>query len=152
MNTINHRSGQQELEAVLVTLKNLWHIAWMSGTARHIERPTEGTYTIRLVRRGPLVPVKIERTEGRWLATIDGKPLSYAYTDQEVEAAVMVALLDGRLSTHPFVKLLAHAGTIDEAEYNRMLDLRVWAAEHAPWHPCLHPHQPIDLTKLPSLW
>jgi hypothetical protein len=124
----------------------------MSGAARHIERPTAGTYSIRFVKRGPLVPVKVECNDGRWLATVDGKPQSYAYTDDEVEAAVMIALLDGRLSSHPFVKLLAYAKAIDEAEYERMLDLRVWAAAHAPWHPCLHPRTPIDMTKLPSLW
>lgn len=125
----------------------------MSDGSRHIERPTEGTYAVRFVKKGPLVPVKLELTEGRrWLATVDNKPLSYAYTDEEVEAAVMVALLDGRLSVHPFVKLLAFAKSIDQVEYDRMLELRAWAAEHAPWHPCMHPHRPIDLSKLPSLW
>lgn len=124
----------------------------MSGASRHIERPTAGTYAIRYVRRGWWVPVKLELIDGRWLATVNGKPYSYAYTDEEVETAVMVALLNGELSVHPFVKLLAYARKIDQAEYDRRLDKKAWAAEHAPWHPSLHPEKPIDRTKLPSLW
>lgn len=125
----------------------------MSGADRHIERPTAGTYSIKLVKGGPRVPVKIELTEeGRWLATVNGKAQSYAYTAEEVETTVMITLLDGRLSSHPFVKLLAYADPIDESEYERLLDLRAWAEVHAPWHPCLRPNEPIDLTKLPSLW
>lgn len=99
-----------------------------------------------------MVPVRMTRENDRWRAVVDGKPQSYAYTDAEVEAAVMTSLLDGKLSSHPFVKLLTHAVAIKEAEYERMLALRVWARASAPWHPCLHPHEKIDTTKLPGLW
>lgn len=120
--------------------------------ARCITEPVAGTYAVRLVKRGPLVPVRLEMVGGKWQATVDGNPQSFAYTPEQVEAVVMVSLLDGRLNSHEFVKLLAFADAIDEAEYQRMLDLRAWARENDPDHACLHPRQPINLTKRASLW
>lgn len=119
---------------------------------RHIERPTEGTYTVRLVNGGPRVPVRLILEGGRWRAIVNAEPQPQSYTAEEVEAAVMFCLLDGSLSSHPFVKLLAFAKAIDEAEYERLLARLVWAKENAPDDPCLHPRVAIKLTRMPSLW
>lgn len=119
---------------------------------RQIQHPTEGAYTVRLVRGGCEVPVHFDLEDGKWRATVNGRPQSYAYTPIEVEALVLVCLLEGRLSRHPFVKLLAFGKPIAEERYQRMLDRLDWCAVHAPNDPCLFPYRPIDLSKLPSLW
>lgn len=124
----------------------------MPFSPRQIQQPEIGTYVIRLARRGHLVPVLMQLIEGRWLATVNGVPQSHSYSPEEVEAAVMVCLLDGQLSSHPFVKILAFGKKADQATYDRMIRRIEWAKIYAPDHPCLHPDRPVDLSSMPSPW
>jgi hypothetical protein len=127
------------------------NMAWkgMPVPPRTLTQPVEGTYATRLVKHGPWVPVKLERLDGRWLATINGQPLTYRYTEAEIETEAMVSLLQGQLSRHPFVKLLAYARVIPSAKYQSML---VRLALSAPDDPRSNPKQAVDLSKRPSLW
>lgn len=119
---------------------------------REIQRPTEGAYAVRLVKGGPDVPAHLDLIDGKWHATVNGRALRVAYSPEQVEALVMMALLEGKLSSHPFVKLLAFARPISEEQYQDMLDRLAWCAVHSPQHPCLSPYRPIRLSTLPSLW
>lgn len=89
----------------------------------------------------------------RLQAVVDGKALGYAYTKQEIEAEAFVWLMGGRSKDErtPAERLLINimlATEIDEAEYERLVDLRRTAPA---WHPCHRPYEKIDLSKLPPL-
>jgi hypothetical protein len=128
----------------------------MSREPRRIERPTEGTYTVRFVKGGPQVPVRLYQMEGgRWTADVNGQLTGYAYTPEQVEFIMMSWVLGGdRLNKEAgaFAGILSHARVIDQETYDRKLERLAWAKENAPEDSCLHPYDPIDLTKKASLW
>lgn len=132
----------------------------MPAPARELTRPKEGTYQTRFVKGGPAVPVRValiaddnDPDGWRLQAVVDGKALGYAYTKQEIEAEAFVWLMGGRSKDErtPAERLLINimlATEIDEAEYERLVDLRRTAPA---WHPCHRPYEKIDLSKLPPL-
>lgn len=122
---------------------------------RQIAQPTEGTYAIRFVKGGPWVPVRLyQRDDGLWTADVSGEPQQYAYTPAQIEFIAMAWVLAGDLNkdARAFANILAHGREITEAEYDRKLARLAWAKQNAPEDSCLHPYDPIDLTKKASLW
>ena len=86
-------------------------------------------------------------------AVVDGKPLGYAYTKEEVEDEVMIWVMGGRAKEErtPAERLLMNvllASPISEEHYEHLLELR---RTKPPWHPCHHPYEKIDLSRMPPL-
>jgi hypothetical protein len=112
------------------------------------------------VKGGPPVPVRItivadnNNPDGwRMQAEVDGKPLGYAYSMEEIEAESVIWVMGGRPKEEwtPAERLLMNvllATAIDETEYQRLLDLR---RTTPAWHPCHRPFERIDLSKMPAL-
>lgn len=100
--------------------------------------PLAGFYAMRLVRGGPLVPVKIwfglpiidgeqQDRSPRWCVEIDGKT---TYRDELI----------------PIEKAWPWCAKepISEADYAYMRGLTNWAVEHKQSHPAATPRRPID--------
>lgn len=98
--------------------------------------PEPGYFAMRLVPRGPFVPCRIVHEHGLWHAIIDedAKP---ATRDPDANEHLM--------------RVWQHGRRITEADYAHALDVKRWARDNEPWHPCLHPHQPIALNSLPPV-
>lgn len=96
-----------------------------------------GLFTLRLVKGGPACPARIERREdGLWRAIINGA--AGPWHPDPVLA--------------PGVERIWHGGErASEANYDYLTALRLWAKEHAPDHPLLHPHRAVNLASLPPL-
>lgn len=145
------------------------HIGGMPAPTRELTKPTTGTYSTRFVKGGPAVPVRVtiiadDTNPDGWKmqAVVDGKPLGYAYSQEEVNAKGMVWVMGGpsKEESTPADRLMMSimiaccgsrrdgTGPISEAEYERMLELR---RTTPAWHPCHHPYEAIDTTKLPVL-
>lgn len=103
--------------------------------ALHVDTPTAGFYAMRLVRNGPLVPVRI------WYGPphdpVTGEELDRSHRYQ--------AELGGKPTDVDRVWPWCAKHPIDEAEYRYMLGVSQWAAEHAPKEPEAQPRQPVDL-------
>lgn len=135
-------------------------IPFMPQPARELTLPKTGTYQTRFVKGGPYVPVRItivaddgDSDGWRMEAIVDGKQLNYAYGKEEIEAEALIWLMGGRAKDErtPAERLLMSillAAEIDEAEYERLLELR---RTMPSWHPCHRPYEKIDLSKLPPL-
>jgi hypothetical protein len=119
---------------------------------RELAKPRAGTYVIRMAKRGPLVPVRLERRAGRWLATAgggrwviaggqwaaarDGWPEAEGFTEGEIEALAALWLMG---DWHPIISVLT-ARPVGEGEYRRLVEL----LETMPaWHPCHRPTEPM---------
>lgn len=91
---------------------------------------------MRLVPKGPFVPCRITCQQGLWRATIDEdeKP---ATRDPD--------------ANEPLMRVWQHGRRITESDYSFALHMKAWARDNQPWHPCLHPHQPIALNSLPPV-
>jgi hypothetical protein len=103
---------------------------------RAIWPPSPGFFQLRLVRRGWPVPARIVCDVEGWHAEIDG--VASAPHDDPAHA--------------PDVARVWHGGhRIAEADYRYLLDLKDWARDCEPGHPCLHPQRPIDPGLLPPI-
>lgn len=100
-----------------------------------------------------IVPDENDPDGWKMQAVVNGKPLGYAYTKQEVEAEAMIWLLGGRPKEEktPAERLMMNillANPTTEAEYERLVELKRTAPA---WHPCHRPHERIDMARLPAL-
>ncbi len=136
---------------MLVVSDTVWHTRWMAQASRQINIPREGGYAIKIVKGGLPVPVWVSKVDGWWIAASPVDRFKCVYVADEIDAQFMDALMDGEVGKHPFLNLLMHGRQISEAEYNHLMDLRAWAVDNAPWHPCLHPEKPVDFSKMPPL-
>jgi hypothetical protein len=91
-----------------------------------IDRPQPGWYLARLVKRGPLVPARIWRFDGRFYAEVAGR-------------AVDPLALWPRVAARP----------ITEDEYHRLV---AEAARCAPDEPAANPTKPVNLAALPAVF
>lgn len=132
----------------------------MPAPSRELTKPKTGTFQARFVKGGPSVPIRVvlvaddDNPEGwRMQATVDGKPLNHAYTEQEIEEIGMMWVVGGRTKEQGggadrLVINILLAEEISEQEYERLLELR---RTMPAWHPCHRPYEPVDLSKLPPL-
>jgi hypothetical protein len=115
--------------------------------AREMNKPTIGTYAMRLVKGGPMVPVRITCTDGRWSAVVNGSSLTSYYSQDDVDEMSMWWVLGERIDDEDqrlFVRILT-AKAITEAQYDAMLRLLETAP---PEHPCHRPDEAIDWKKM----
>ncbi len=94
---------------------------------------------IKLVKGGPPVAARIafDDETGRWQVTINGEDKA-PHTDPWQAEGMSRVWHYGRI--------------IDEAEYTFMLARAAWARQHAPDDPSAKPDEPIDLTRIPSIF
>ena len=103
---------------------------------RAVSAPEPGFFMIRMVKGGPRLPARIHHENGCWWASVGTR--EFARHADPLRA--------------PWVERIWHGGEdIDAAEHeHRVRALR--AAQADPAHPANRPRQPIDLTKLKSLF
>jgi len=96
--------------------------------------PPPGHYQIRLVKRGPFVPVRI------WIEDGDRDEFGNLESDQIIKAAADGVEVDV-WSVWPYC-----AGeTITASEYRFMRSRTEWDKRHAPDAPAANPRRPIDI-------
>src|ERR1044071_2146193 len=101
-----------------------------------IDQPVVGYYTVRLIRRGLRVAVRIFEDGGGLRVMVDGR----------TERA------DGTpLDVHEVWPYCA-GHRITEREYEFLRARADWASEPAPDHPAANPREPIDLRSLKPGW
>lgn len=105
---------------------------------RVVDQPQPGLFKMRLVRRGPFVPAKIEKIDGKWTATINGAE-QWPPSADPVAAAGVLRIWHG-------------AAAITAQEYEYLIELKAWAEASAPEHPAANPTKPIDLSSLPPVY
>lgn len=101
----------------------------MKPPPRPIADPQPGFFRIRLAKRGWAVPCAIahDPQTGRWTTIIDGTEKSAL---DPVDAGVF--------------RIWLYGTPIEEWQYLDLVALKEWATAHAPDHPCLHAHKPIN--------
>lgn len=106
---------------------------------RVVDEPQEGYFRMKLVKRGPYVPARIQKDEnGRWLATIDGKDQFPPHEDPILASGVL--------------RIWHSATEIQFHEYDYLIQLGEYARAHAPDSPAANPNKPIDLLTLPLVY
>jgi hypothetical protein len=99
-----------------------------------VDQPQEGYYRTRLVRGGPLVPVRI------WFGPpndpVTGEPLDRSPRWQ--------ALVNGREHDAAAIWNWCAGNPITGAEYDYMLRVKDWAERHAPHEPEANPYQSVN--------
>jgi len=98
---------------------------------RPSDTPVPGTYLVRLVRKGPLIPARIDCVGGLWSVTINGVLQGPSQSEPFLAAGMDRAFLGLR---------------VPEAEYDRRLG---W--KDIPGHPNATPNRPIDFNQIPVL-
>lgn len=121
-----------------------------SHPSRTLTKPQPGFYLLRLVPKGWQVPAEIRLEYGLFAATIDEAPLIGQWTEDELEALVLDAMMVGELFERPMTKLLTFGQPCTETAYRHQIATKRWAEQHAAWHPSLHPQNPIDTRLLPA--
>lgn len=108
----------------------------------HVDTPTAGHYAMRLVRNGPLVPVRI------WFG-----PPHDPVTGEELDRSPRYqAQIAGKEADIDRVWPWCAKNPIAENEYRYMLDVSQWATEHAPREPEAKPREPVDVTTMRPLF
>lgn len=114
--------------------------------------PVAGSYAMALVKRGPLVPIRIFWGH----AVIQGEEQDRGY---DWRCEVNGATDRWNEEQHCFVPLdldgvwpECTGKPIDDDEFAFMRRRTIWAVAHAPWHPAANPYTPIDLGTLPPAW
>ncbi|MCF8533873.1 MAG: hypothetical protein K9G48_12775 [Reyranella sp.] len=118
--------------------------------------PIAGYYAIRLVKDGPLVPVRIwhglaeidGETQDRgedWRVEIDGRT-DRVEKDKETGATCSVPLE----ITRAWPYCLKHP--IEEWRYRYRIKHGEWAREHAPAHPHANPREKIDVRQMEPIF
>lgn len=115
-----------------------------------VGEPESGFYRMRLVKRGPWVPVMIwwgrpviagemQDRAPRWCVAINGE------TDHPDDDGARYPLDVWRAWPE------CSGEKIDAAEYAFMCKRVKWARAYAPHHPAANPYEPIDLDQLPPV-
>lgn len=118
----------------------------MSKSPRTLTRPQPGYYLLRRIRRGWAVPCRIVESDGQFQCYLDGELMPGSWAEEEIAGFWIQFLIAD--SVHPIVQIQCHGITCDEATYAHRMAMKVWAAQSAPDHPCLHTMRPIDLGSL----
>lgn len=120
------------------------------STPRLLARPAPGFRLLRLVPRGWQVPALIELRNGIYTGMVDEIPLPGRWTGGELDALIADALICGELFTRPMTRLLTFGQPVSEITYRHQIAVKRWAEREAPWHPALHPNEPIDPRLYPA--
>src|SRR5439155_27202766 len=116
-----------------------------------------GFYTVRLVRGGLSVPVKIwfgrpiidgeeQDRSPRLCIEVDGRTCRPEIDETTGERI-------GRVPLDPiYDDIWPSCRPISEREYLFMRRRSAWAREHAPDHPAADPRKPVDLRRMKPLW
>lgn len=96
------------------------------------------------------MPASIEMTANgaAFTATLDGEPLQGEWSRDDIESQ-LYDWITGEPS-HPFLKITLYGTQCTEAVYQHRLEIKQWARQYAPWHPCLSPMRPINHRTLPA--
>ena len=122
----------------------------VTRATRTLTKPTPGFYLLRIVPRGWQVPASIRRVGDLITGDVDGEPLGKLWSEQMIEEEAAEAIVNGALFDHPLLRISLFGETCSETKYHHRAAIKVWAKEHAPWHPCLSPRRPIDPALLPA--
>jgi hypothetical protein len=116
-----------------------WCVLMPIDQTRNVGKPEPGWFLIRLVRKGPFVPAKIDFSpEAGWHATVDGV------------AGAIASHNPGEASD---VFRIWHGGVrIDQEEYDFRMARKNYAQRHAPDLPEANTRRAIDVRRLPPLW
>jgi len=102
------------------------------------EFPQQGYYKSRLVKRGPLVPVRI------WSCQLVDIETGDLMADEEFMATA------GGKSQDPYqIWSYCCDKPISEADYWHMVRDAAWCREHAPDDPAANPRQPVNMLTAP---
>jgi len=105
---------------------------------RRVDEPEEGFFLYKLVRGGPLVPARIERTEeGFWRATIDGTV--YPASPDPVTAPKVIS-----------VWTYGERSTMQEYAYR--LEVKRFHVNAGDDHPSAHADKRIDLENMKPIF
>lgn len=96
------------------------------------------------------MPVRVIVENDVILITINGAQVTDVWQIDELDDQFADATAAGELFDHPLFRVILFGEPCDETDYRHRLALKEWAEQHAPWHPCLHPNQPIDQRLLPA--
>lgn len=118
-------------------------------------------YTLHFVKDGPAVPCRLfvvrdadEPMDQMWGASVDEITQPGTFTGGELETKLSGWIRAERvnpLEAVLFVRLMMHGKIISEERYASMMRNRNHWRKVAPWHPCLHHYEAMDLRKMPSL-
>lgn len=112
--------------------------------------PQPGYYKLSLIPKGWAVPVHVTIENDVIQVTVNGAQVIENWSRADLPDLFTDAIADGRLFEHPLFRIILFGEPCDETEYRHRLNLRAWAMENAPDHPCLHPERPIDIRTLPA--
>jgi hypothetical protein len=112
--------------------------------------PRSGYYILSLVPKGWGVPVHVTIENDVIQITVNGSQAVDVWSVSKVDDMLAEATIDGTLFDHPLFRIVLFGEPCDETTYRHRLAMREWAAAEAPWHPCLHPEQPMDPRTLPA--
>ena len=115
-----------------------------------LSAPKSGPYLVRLVPKGWETPAWVQCEGGLLRIQTDGVWHPDVWTVAELPDLMVAATVAGDLFSHPVFRILLFGRVCTEAEFMQRSSLKDWAAQHHPDHPCLHPTQPIDRSKLPA--
>lgn len=112
---------------------------------RRIDEIVPGYYRYRCVRGGPYMPAEVTLEDGMVYVVEADRTLKVGIDARVYDDLVIGHVMDGTAFDSPLVRVLWFGEPIDEAEYRHMLAMLIWAQEHHPDHPMLHPDKPIRL-------
>jgi hypothetical protein len=138
------------------------------------QRPKSGTYVIRFVKGGPLVPARLELANQKldqWSATVGGllvcqstrlypdplhagdRPIAL-YTGDQIEGMVFQWLTAHEIKPPEaafFVRIVVSGHEITNADYQQRLLTNEHWRKVLPEHPLLQWYEPADLSRLRGL-
>lgn len=126
----------------------------MSSREQHrraiLNNPQPGYYIVSLVPKGWAVPVHVTTENDVIQVTVNGSQVIESWFAPDLPDLAVEATMEGRLFEHPLFRIILFGEPCSETEYRHRLNLRAWAVDNAPDHPCLHPERPIDIRTLPA--
>ena len=108
-----------------------------------VDRPVPGLYRLRLAKDAPWSPVRVWDDAER-----DPE------TGELLEDENFRCLVNGvEVNPHHYAERINCFGeTIDEVEYQYLLSLNEWAADHAPESPEANPLEGVDINTAPPIF
>jgi len=108
-----------------------------------IDRPVPGLYRLRLRKGAPWSPVKV------WDSAERCKQTGELLEDENFHCLVNGKEVDPH---HYAERITCFGEPIDQNEYDYLLSLGRWAADHAPESPEANPNEAIDLNKMDPIF
>ena|SRR5215467_4310901 len=118
-------------------------------TPRRIDEITPGYYRYRRVARGPWLPAIVSVEDGMVFIIEADRTLRVGIEASAYEDLVITMVMDGQAFDSNLLRVIWFGEPITKEEYDHMLRVMEWAAQHQPDHPLNHPDQPVRLAAVP---